>query len=648
MELNENQQDYPVVSSLASHFGTNYTPTDDELLEIRNLLVEPSVRMLKLEVEMGRKAAEYHAIVEKHAKLMRLVADYRALASPMRRLPVDLLREVFYHCLPTEHNAILSYKVAPVVLTNVCSTWRAVALATPVLWASLHIPVPQPMSHNMFFGSDLEREEYRTSMMDALWKRTTAMKEWLARSDACKLSISLQDMSHPDLATVNTTYEEFLNTIISHSKRWRSMTFISSANYLRSISALTAEDVPALEEVVINMTTRASQVPAFGQHSLPPILNWAKSSFLSAPRLHRVSFINFSENVNMLPLRWRQLTHLSLTNLYTGWDDRENTSLANIAALLAKCPGLVSARLQISYQQPTPFAPPLFAHSGAIAGPSEPICRSPILLSNLTDLSLRNGGSDISSLFAMLDMPRLRTLSYYTNTQAEPASELIALVRRISGTLVEFMTNAAMFSREDFFSLLKAAHRLKRLINMPGARTGPPNPWERGTPHFDDVFLGMLVGKHLGLANLNTERDANLQEEKAQTAEEVADGYSYVLLPELESFDSILPVLFTDEALLECLKLRQSLGHGHGDSIANSTISGPQTGVEIAHSAPYSKFKQFVAMFCRKKTRQVYEDLPSLMKNGLALLLHYPPVNPINRFSPAEGIIDHYGMASRI
>jgi hypothetical protein len=107
MELNENQQD-TVVSALASHFGTNYTPTNDELLEIHNLLVEPSARTSELEVEMAR-------IVAKHAKLKRLVANYRALASPMRRLPVDLLREVFHHCLPTEHNAILSHKEAPAV-----------------------------------------------------------------------------------------------------------------------------------------------------------------------------------------------------------------------------------------------------------------------------------------------------------------------------------------------------------------------------------------------------------------------------------------------------------------------------------------------------------------------------------------------------
>jgi hypothetical protein len=531
-------------------------------------------------------------------------------------------------------------------LTHVCSAWRAVALATPVLWASFHLPVPQPMNEDMFFRSDLERKVYQTSLMDTLWKRTRAMKEWLARSGACRLSVSLYDMQHPNYGVVNINFEEFLHTIISHSKRWRSITFISSAEYLISVAALTAEDVPALEELVINMTSHFPQQPV--DPFSPPTLDWAKTSFLSAPRLRRVSFVNLSQDINMLPLRWEQLTDLSLTGVPTGWVDRENKSLANIAALLAKCPKLVSAKLEISYQQPTPLAPPLPGHPGAVAEPSQPICRNPILLSNLTELSLHNsGGSDISSFFAMLDVPRLTTLEYYTTTQAKPASELIALVRRISGTLVEFTTNAAMFSREDFFSLLKAAHRLKSLTNRLGNRSGSPNPWERydqGTPHFDDVFLGMLVGKRLGVADLNTERDAQSQKEKVQTDDEVADGYSCVLLPELESFDSITPIFFTDEALLECLKLRQSLGRGHDDSIANSTIYGAQAGVEIAHSAPYIKFKHFSAVFCRGETRPIFEEIPSLMRDGLALHLLYPPVNVSDRFSPAEGIID--GMAS--
>ncbi|KAF8175816.1 hypothetical protein BJ912DRAFT_1146979 [Pholiota molesta] len=630
MELDENQQDYKVVSSLASHFGTNYTPTDDELLQIHNLLVEPSVRISELEVEMARKAAEYDAIVEKHAKLMRLVADYRALASPMRRLPVDLLREVFYHCLPTAHNAILSHKEAPAVLTHVCRTWRAVALATPVLWASLHIPVPQPMPDDMFFRSDLEREGYRTSMTDALWKRTTAMKEWLARSGACGLSISLHGMQHPNYRVLNTNYEEFLNTIMLHSKRWRSITFTCSAEYLISVSALTAEDVPALEELVINMTSHFSQPPADFDPLSPSILNWAKSSFLSAPRLHRVSFVHLSGDINMLPLRWQQLTYLSLTGVPIGWENRFNQGFLNIAALLAKCPGLVSARLEISSD----------AQSSAGAGPPQHTCRSPLLLPHLIELALQNGVSDISSFFAMLDVPRLTTLSYYTYTM-KPAGEFIALVRRSSDTLVTLTINAAMFSREDFFSLLKAARRLKSLSNRLGRTIEPPNPWEgneeQNALHFDNVFLGMLVGKRLSLPKLDAEGDAKSQEEKVQTAEVVADGYSSVLLPELESFDSCRLVSFTGEGLLECLMLRQGLADGRNDSVANS---------EIARSAPYCKFKHFSVPFCRGDILPLSDQIPFLTKDGLALHLPYPPAKVFDYFSPAEGVVDE--MASSL
>jgi hypothetical protein len=419
--------------------------------------------------------------------------------------------------------------------------------------------------------------------------------------------------------------EEFLNTIILHSKRWRSITFISRPEYLIPVSALTAEDVPTLEELVIKLRHYS------GFDKLP--LLWEKSSFLSAPRLHRVSFVNLDENINMLPLRWQQLTYLSLTGTPTGWENRVNQNLANIAALLAKCPGLVSARLVIDSGDP------------ASAWAPSPPCRSPILLPHLTELALQNDVSDTSSLFAMLDMPRLTTLSYHTPEREEPAGELIALVRRSRETLVKLTIYSAMFSREDFFSLLKAACRIKSLSNR--LRKTMTDPWEEPKAlHFDDVFLGMLVGKRLNLPKLDTEGGAKVQEEEAQEAEEVADSYSCVLLPELESFDSCSRVNFTGEGLLECLMLRQGLAHGRNDSVANSTISGAQAGgVDVAYSAPYCKFEHFSVPFGRRDILPVSEQLAFLMKEDRALHLSYNPVEiSYVRVSPAEGIVD--AMAS--
>ncbi|KAJ7634614.1 hypothetical protein FB45DRAFT_909361, partial [Roridomyces roridus] len=42
-------------------------------------------------------------------------------------------------CLPTHRNCVMDASEAPLLLGRISSAWRALSLATPRLWASLHI-----------------------------------------------------------------------------------------------------------------------------------------------------------------------------------------------------------------------------------------------------------------------------------------------------------------------------------------------------------------------------------------------------------------------------------------------------------------------------------------------------------------------------
>ncbi|KAF8166860.1 hypothetical protein BJ912DRAFT_889174, partial [Pholiota molesta] len=584
----------PSMASLISHFGTNYTPTDEELLQIRSLLVAPTARLAELDAEMARKLAEHEALCRQHMKLSLEFADYRALASPMRRLPIDVLREIFIHCLPTGHNAILSHKEAPTLLTLVCSAWRTIAFTTPALWASIHMPVPPPLADDRIFMSEVQREKFRIDTLDVVRQRTRFMEEWLMRSGACRLSISLYDQEHFN-EDANANYEGFLDIIIPHSKRWHSMSFSTSVNCIQRIAALSAEDVPALEEIDINMTSFFLHLHIVGEDPIKAMTKWTDSSFFSAPRLHRVSFKNLNEDINTLPLCWQQLTHISLTGTTVG---AGGTRLSNITELLMKCPMLISAKLEISYYEPTLFAT---SHSQ----PSQSTYTSPIVLSNLADLSVHNGGSELSAFFAMLDVPRLTTLEYTTDDRApvHPACQFIALLERISGTLTSLTTDAQMYSRMDFLAVLKAARRLKTFFNHRRKLIRSQRLWAdqgHNVQHYDDTFLGMLT---------------------------IAEDYSRILLPELESLNCHLPVSFTDEGLLEFLRLRQ-----------NPVQGAAAAGTSTPSDAPYTRLKHCSIDFAREKTRPMSEEIEAFKKAGLALYLSYLPTESSGAFSPAEGI----------
>ncbi|KAJ7439210.1 hypothetical protein FB451DRAFT_1570042 [Mycena latifolia] len=68
------------------------------------------------------------------------IKEHKALLSPIRRIPQDILETVFVACLPTAHNAIINVREVPLLLGHICSYWRSVAHSMPTLWTSIFIP----------------------------------------------------------------------------------------------------------------------------------------------------------------------------------------------------------------------------------------------------------------------------------------------------------------------------------------------------------------------------------------------------------------------------------------------------------------------------------------------------------------------------
>ncbi|KAJ6585424.1 hypothetical protein B0H19DRAFT_892038, partial [Mycena capillaripes] len=109
----------------------------------------------------------------KREVLKEEIEAHKALISPMRHLPQDLLQEIFTSCLPTKHNALVDPQSAPLLLGFICRHWRKIAHSTPRLWASLHIPISTQTDRLSGFVSAFE------GIVDS----------WLGRSGACPLSI---------------------------------------------------------------------------------------------------------------------------------------------------------------------------------------------------------------------------------------------------------------------------------------------------------------------------------------------------------------------------------------------------------------------------------------------------------------------------
>ncbi|KAJ7170287.1 hypothetical protein C8R43DRAFT_864563, partial [Mycena crocata] len=102
--------------------------------------------------------------------LQAWIDAHLAFISQARRLPDDIIHSIFVACLPYTRNPVITPHEAPLLLCQVCSAWRTLALSTPLIWAAVHIVVPaQPKVQVL----------------------ANTLTMWLGRSGACPLSISV-------------------------------------------------------------------------------------------------------------------------------------------------------------------------------------------------------------------------------------------------------------------------------------------------------------------------------------------------------------------------------------------------------------------------------------------------------------------------
>ncbi|KAJ7062363.1 hypothetical protein C8F01DRAFT_1368970 [Mycena amicta] len=292
------------MSAFTPKLGTNYCPTDDEVHEINALLIEPSAQLRQLDnkIDELRKAME-ELVVERN-RVAEYVDAHKTLISPMRRIPIDVLQERFAACLATERNCIMSASEAPILLGRICSSWRAISMSTPRLWASLHIVEPSAL----FPAASV----YVTQARDArLAQRLETAKSWLARSGRCPLSISL---------LVESLGQEYLSSEIDGGES----NFVCPHRLVEALRKLTGKDVPLLQSLNLDLL-----VVQPGPDPLSPPLE-----LLTAPQLSDLHLAGIQTQVDALGLPYDQLTSLSLTPF--PWAASQPTLEASLS-VIAKC-----------------------------------------------------------------------------------------------------------------------------------------------------------------------------------------------------------------------------------------------------------------------------------------------------------------------
>ncbi|KZP23966.1 hypothetical protein FIBSPDRAFT_668372, partial [Athelia psychrophila] len=122
-------------SPLPHFLDGNHSAEGAQIGMIRDAITASSRKISVLDDEIGRLEGALIELRRKRVTLASYVVAHRGLLAPIRRVPSDILVEIFmYFRAGWGRNAKCSAKTGPLALTGVCRHWRNIALGMAPLW----------------------------------------------------------------------------------------------------------------------------------------------------------------------------------------------------------------------------------------------------------------------------------------------------------------------------------------------------------------------------------------------------------------------------------------------------------------------------------------------------------------------------------
>jgi hypothetical protein len=197
-----------------------------------------------------------------------------AMLYQIRSLPAEVLSEIFLHCLPETPD--FNPKTAPVLLCQVTSSCRQIALSVPQLWCRLWFP----------FGCQTTKIIRKLSPVSI----DEAAVAWIKRSGGLPISLSLN-------AYTEESVGQFIGLLRKHSSRVGHLGIVATkASVVPVLHALDV-DFANLNSLHISSSAGFRSQPSF---------------FVAMPNLRKLCLDTTSDTSLSLPIPWSQITHLSV------------------------------------------------------------------------------------------------------------------------------------------------------------------------------------------------------------------------------------------------------------------------------------------------------------------------------------------------
>ncbi|KAJ7511686.1 hypothetical protein B0H11DRAFT_1952612 [Mycena galericulata] len=255
--------------------STNNVPSNAEAFHSREEIREGLGQLSNIDREIDRLQKAIEALCGEREHIIDHIEKHRAVLLPLRRLPPEIMHEIFSWTLSDPGPTIPPCNIkSPWNLSQVCGRWRAIALSQPSLWSNIAI----------------ENGRRSTYTRDALHAQ-------LERSGPCLLTISLPS---------KTSDVEALSLLVEHSSRWRTLKLVHfSAAMIQLLNGISGR-------LVEMRTLRVGRGSDLADHGAC----WV---FKTAPKLSEVIITGTHRRSPQLPLPWERLTRLRIGIYAASW-----------------------------------------------------------------------------------------------------------------------------------------------------------------------------------------------------------------------------------------------------------------------------------------------------------------------------------------
>ncbi|KAJ7740074.1 hypothetical protein B0H16DRAFT_1758209 [Mycena metata] len=214
-------------------------PSDTQAVVLMSQIKQAEKEISRAITEAARLKDTLNKLAQHRTNLEDFVSIHRGVLSTLRRLPNELLSEIFKH--------LDSFYNASWCVSQVCRHWRAVALASPRLWRHFVLPEGKA-AQSLFMANNFPAQVERVRRgLVSIWFEGTPPREIL--TSLLRLSSQWEDVSF-DISS-------FLSPQLSdHVFSALTTLCLSHLGYGATTDVSRTDVLPALEQLVLNLYNR--------------------------------------------------------------------------------------------------------------------------------------------------------------------------------------------------------------------------------------------------------------------------------------------------------------------------------------------------------------------------------------------------------